>query len=349
MVISQEVSIMVYSCFWKGIETWFSPFRNTHIPHADVENYRAWEAAFERQVYDFLGLNYPAKALFLCLKGIWHFSAGMMRRMGNKQDGTDRIFSGFRAPLPQDFQPETNNLASLRLEVQEETNGITGTIYTVTLEHVPHQIYHHLDQALIPAPYQESFYGPVFFPFILVGFMVPIAVALKENSSRMQSIFIIEQMIVLILKFYDASDVKINTRFEEAGSGAQGAAQENPATPQELQTQSGSSSATESPVGDNGTIDHESRSTTASTHSVVLPITHNLERGDTPPDPKSPNTTQPVANDQMNIRELSESGAPAQGGTADNSASALPQVGRLEALTSPSSHQPVSCAEIHTS
>jgi hypothetical protein len=62
MAISQEISIMTYSCFYKGVHTWSSP--GWHRPQKQSDTAEEWEKDFEEKFYKFLRMNLIARINF---------------------------------------------------------------------------------------------------------------------------------------------------------------------------------------------------------------------------------------------------------------------------------------------
>lgn len=213
LAVFQEISIMVYSCYHKGIHTWSSPTWRTSIPSSQNGAYERWEANFERQFYDFLNWDYPAKALFWILKQGWTLVVKIKGALGIKQKYTERIFSAFRAPLSSDFKPEL--VETLKIDIQEvQQNNTTNHLYSIVFENIPQSIFASLDKPLRPADDQRMLFGPVFLSFILIGMVAQIAFSILDVSAQAQSFWLIEQWIVIVFKYYDFSYVKVNTLFE---------------------------------------------------------------------------------------------------------------------------------------
>ena len=66
MAISQEISVAVYSCFYKGVHTW--PTLEWRPPKDQDDVAGEWEKDFEGKFYKFLGMNLIAKINFRVIK-----------------------------------------------------------------------------------------------------------------------------------------------------------------------------------------------------------------------------------------------------------------------------------------
>jgi hypothetical protein len=214
MVISQEISVMVYSCFYKGVHTWPSP--EWHRPKEQSDTADEWEKGFEEKFYKFLGMNLIAKINFRVIKWAWPYIDRALK--GAKLPGFGRrIFSGFNGPTEREFESSTM-AATLLLKIDEVEYGGSRELYTFRFESVPRSIYGTwvLESSLQAEWYQRAFLGPFIVAFHLPGLIAPILFSLADLHPLAHVYWAVEQGAVNLLKYYDFCNIRVNTRFGEA-------------------------------------------------------------------------------------------------------------------------------------
>jgi hypothetical protein len=214
MAISQEISVMVYSCFYKGVHTWPSPAWRRPKKQSDTAD--EWEKDFEEKFYKFLGMNLIAKINFRVIKWTWAYIDRALK--GAKFSGIGRrIFSGFNGPKEDDFESSTM-AATLLLKINEVEYGGPRELYTFRFESVPQSIYGTwvLETSLQAEWYLRAFLGPFIIAFHLPGLIAPILFSLADLHPLAHVYWVVEQGAVNLLKYYDFCNIRVNTRFGEA-------------------------------------------------------------------------------------------------------------------------------------
>jgi hypothetical protein len=214
MAISQETSVMVYSCFYKGVHTWPTPEWRPPKDQGDVAD--EWEKDFEGKFYKFLGMNLIAKINFRVIKWTWPYIDRALK--GAKLPGIGhRIFSGFKGPKEHEFEISTM-AATLLLKIDEVEYSGHRELYTFRFESVPQSIYgtRILENSLQAEWYLRAFLGPFVLAFQLPGLIAPILFSLADLHPLAHVYWIVEQGAVNLLKYYDFCNIRVNTRFGEA-------------------------------------------------------------------------------------------------------------------------------------
>lgn len=118
VVMCQQVSIITYSTFYKGVSTWASPY-NTGPRWAGNKDK---QDKFRTVLLSELGSNFVARSMFHMIERSW--------RWVWKESLFDRIRS------PEDSEYVNKNM--LRIKVYEDELGCkSNLLYSVTLHQVP--------------------------------------------------------------------------------------------------------------------------------------------------------------------------------------------------------------------
>jgi hypothetical protein len=236
MSIGQEISIMVYSCFYRGIHTWPSP--NWRRPKREGQSEERsdthsgtpsqWETKFEENFYMFLGHNYIAKVVFRITKWSWPWFDRALDRAKLPRPGY-RVFSGFLVPEDIEFEKSVG-AATLCLKVYDEKqSGYRKHLYTETFERVPASIHGPwiLGGSLLAVKSLRLVLGTVLLALLLPSLLAPIIFTFADSHPLAQVYWAVEQGAVVVLKYYDFCGAKVNTRFEEAGLSDRSADQDH--------------------------------------------------------------------------------------------------------------------------
>jgi hypothetical protein len=214
MAISQEMSVMTYSCFYKGVHTWASPAWHPAQKQSDTAD--EWEKDFEKKFYQFLGVNIIAKINFWVIK--WTLPYIDRALKGASLPGIGhRIFSGFNGPEKDEFDREAQ-AATLLLKIHEDEYGGSRELYTFRFERVPQSICgpRVLENSLWAEWYLRAFLGPFIIAFHLPGLIAPVLFSLADLHPLAHVYWVVEQGAVNFLRYYDFCSIRVNTRFGEA-------------------------------------------------------------------------------------------------------------------------------------
>jgi hypothetical protein len=206
MTIFQEVSIVTYSCQYKGVSTWGTP------PSARTGQYWSDEKQkqFQQAVLDEVGRNYLAKWLFLGVERVWPRVFPLSSRIFPENVG-ESIFAKFCSP-PADSFLEGSDLI---LAVHEERPGADEKHqYSITFQKVPEIIVKMMQGYLAPTSGERLVFGYSMLIPALAGIIAPVIFALARPSAFAQIYWLVEQSVVNVVKYYDFCEVSINSKFD---------------------------------------------------------------------------------------------------------------------------------------
>jgi hypothetical protein len=210
---------MTYSCWYKGIDVWFSP---EWTPRAYGRGWKelemqANERVFEKSFGSFLKYNYPARISVSLARQILPRIDAMLRRANLPHPGT-RLFSGFSFLAEEDFYESTNAKTMLLEVFEDKESGVNaeGFAYKILIKQVPDRVRIRLRLAIGPEKALRVVLGPILLLLLTPSLLTPILFALADSNKLAQVYFTVEQSVVLLFKWYDWSKVKVNTRFEES-------------------------------------------------------------------------------------------------------------------------------------
>lgn len=222
IAIGQEISIMTYSCFYKGVHTWASPGwrRPGRTPPAGGSTSRdgddgvrsSWERDFERNFYAHLGPNFLAVVVFRLVSSAWPLVDGALKWMGAWRPGP-RIFSGFVAPRDDEFDKRAG-ARTFQLHVFDvQQNSSEKLLYVVRFERVPRAIAIRLKSSLKAKRILRLVLGPILFCLVLAGLVAPFMLSLGNVAPAVGVYWAVEQFAVIVLKYYDCCNIFVNTKF----------------------------------------------------------------------------------------------------------------------------------------
>lgn len=207
MVIFQELSIMTYSCQYKGVSTWGT------APSARMGKY--WneekQKEFKNAVLDEIGRHYFAKCIFLGIERVWHTAYPLSSWMFPPDHVGEFMFAKFCSPAADRFT-EGNDLI---VTVHEKwPSAEEKHLYSITFRRVPDIVVREMQSYLMPSTEQRLWFGyPTLIP-ALAGIIAPILFTLGQPSTFALIYWLVEQSIVNLVKYYDFSECSINSKFD---------------------------------------------------------------------------------------------------------------------------------------
>ncbi|KAL4911203.1 hypothetical protein BDW74DRAFT_172669 [Aspergillus multicolor] len=202
ITIFQQSSIFTYSCHYKGVYTWACP--GTRFNTWVWDNAR--QQAFSASVWTHLGWNYPAKAFYLLLELLW---ARAISWIVPSQKRNEPIYSNFQTPSADEF---ANAQGRLEVRIAERTTTTVRDLYDIHFLNVPESVKLSLQRPLIPSDFEMRLFGgstaiPTFF-----GIFEPVVVGVLNAEPVPKALYLIEQLVVALFRYYDFSDRSVNTK-----------------------------------------------------------------------------------------------------------------------------------------
>ncbi|KAL4938229.1 hypothetical protein BDV06DRAFT_232030 [Aspergillus oleicola] len=202
ITIFQESSIFTYSCYYKGVYTWAYP----------GPRFSAWawddarQQAFSTLVWTHLGWNYPAKIFCFLLELIW---APAISWLVPSQERNAPMYSNFQSPSVDEF---ANAQGRLEVRVAERTSSIVRDLYDIQFLNVPEAIKLGLQRPLVPSDIEIWLFGGSTAIPTFIGIFEPFIVGVLNADPVPKALYLLEQAVVAVLRYYDFSDRSINTK-----------------------------------------------------------------------------------------------------------------------------------------
>lgn len=222
IVAAQGISIVTYSCQYKGIYTWGSPpfkcccgKRNKQGPCWTTDE----QKEFRNQLLNDIGRNYLAMMIFWTVVGIWPLLSSLEKAAKRWRllpemapEIGDTIFSLFCSPADKDFKDDA--LAIIVSIYEEKPNAKENLIHEITFRNVPLEIYDQPFWHLSATRMMKLILAFPVFISAVAGLVSPVIFSLVHPNPVAQIYWIFEQVMVNAIKYYDFSDRTINTKFD---------------------------------------------------------------------------------------------------------------------------------------
>lgn len=234
VVLFQESTVMTYTNQFKGITT----FARTHPddgPGLEGRARRLWaenpelQSEFEGKVLEYqfrlFLLAFPAMITMWVAKTIWPVGNKITKRI-NKSLGRfspehgdllpdigRRIFSRWATPSDAEFTSEASKL--LRLQIFEgDSTTDQSPAYTIIFKDVPALLLTEMKSPYMPRENLERWTWMLILTIGITGVFAPGAFALFHPHAGLQIYYLVEQLLILVTKYGDFSNLLINTKFD---------------------------------------------------------------------------------------------------------------------------------------
>jgi hypothetical protein len=205
LTIFQASSIFTYSCHYKGVCTWASP------PFFRSDQFQAWTWDQARQD-TFAALvrtslyrwDYPTIAFHHLVEFLW--SPVISHIVPCHLPGA-AMYSMFRSPPQEEFMMGGH----LEVRISERTSSSVRDVFNIRFINVPEAITLLLRGPLIPSYDQKILFGGVTSLPALVGIAEPVIIGVVEASAVPKALYLLEQLVVALFRYYDFCDSSINT------------------------------------------------------------------------------------------------------------------------------------------
>ncbi|KAL3473088.1 hypothetical protein BJX99DRAFT_249156 [Aspergillus californicus] len=201
----QLSSVLTYSCQYKGVCTWASPWL-----HRFAEN--DWnekqQEAFSGFIWTHLKWDFFAKALFWTAGRLW--SPLMSSIVPSGYPGST-MFANFGSPQERDCV----NGGELLVTISEKTPVTDHSIFRICFRNVPEQLKFYMERPLRPDDQHRRIMGwPLVLP-VFCTILEPIILALGDTIPAGQTCYLIEQVVLAVMRYYDFGRISINTVLED--------------------------------------------------------------------------------------------------------------------------------------
>lgn len=205
LTIFQASSILTYSCHYKGVCTWASP------PFFRSDLFRAWtwdearQDAFAALVranlcrWDYLTIPFHRLVEFLWSPVISYIVPYHLRGAP--------MYSMFRSPPQQEFATG----GRLEVRISERTSSTVRDVFNIRFINMPEAITRLLQGPLIPSYEEKILFGGLTALPVLVGIAEPVVVGVLEASAVPKALYLLEQAVVALFRYYDFCGSSINT------------------------------------------------------------------------------------------------------------------------------------------
>lgn len=205
LTVFQASSIFTYSCHYKGVCTWASP------PFFRSDQFEAWawdqvrQDAFAASVRTCLcRWDYPTILFYRLVEFLW--SPVISHIVPYHIPGAS-MYSMFRSP-PQD---EFSTGGCLEVRISERTSISVQDVFDIRFVDVPKAIKLLLRGPLIPSYEEKILFGGLTALLALVGIVEPVVVGVMEASGVPKALYLLEQAVVALSRYYDFCGSSINT------------------------------------------------------------------------------------------------------------------------------------------
>lgn len=222
VVLFQESTVMTYTNQFKGITT----FARTHPDDGPGGRSRtSWAAdpelqsKFERKVLRyqcrFFPLALPATITMWVAKIIWPVGNKIIKRINKNDllpDIGPRMFSRWAMPSDAEFTSQDAKL--LRLQIFEgDSTKDQSPAYTIVFKDVPALLLTEMGSPYMPREKLERWTWMLIWTIGTTGVIAPAAFALLHPHAGLQTYWLVEQFLVMVMKYGDVSNLLINTKF----------------------------------------------------------------------------------------------------------------------------------------
>jgi hypothetical protein len=205
LTIFQASSILTYSCHYKGVCTWASP------PFFRSDRFQAWTWDQARQD-EFAVLvrtslcrwDYPTIAFHRLVEFLW--SPVISYIVPGHLPGAP-MYSMFRSPPQEEFATG----GRLEVRISERTSSAVRDVFNIRFVDVPEIIALLLRAPLIPSYAEKILFGGLAALPALVGIAEPVVVGVVEASAVPKALYLLEQAVVALFRYYDFCGSSINT------------------------------------------------------------------------------------------------------------------------------------------
>lgn len=205
LTVFQASSIFTYSCHYKGVCTWASP------PFFRSDKFKAWtwdqvrQDAFAASVRTCLcRWDYPTILFHRLVEILW---SPVISRIVPCHNPGAPMYSMFRSPPQNEFA--TGGLLEVR--ISERTSNSVRDVFNLRFVDVPEAITLLLRGPLIPSYEEKILFGGLTALLALVGIAEPVVVGVMEASAVPKALYLLEQAVVALFRYYDFCGSSINT------------------------------------------------------------------------------------------------------------------------------------------
>lgn len=202
---------MTYSCFYKSVYTWATPTPQD-------PRFEAWswneekQESFSKSVWLELGHHYHAKVFFYIIEVSWPLVVS--RLLSRLFPGIERhksMFAAFQSPPEDEFV----HGGELELTVWEKGMASEYPIFKVNFMKVPGIISILMKSPLVPSALGKRIFGLSTIVPIMFGIFDAIIIGCSDSTPVPKILYTVEQLGVSVLRYYDLSDVSINTKLDD--------------------------------------------------------------------------------------------------------------------------------------
>jgi hypothetical protein len=189
---------MTYSAQYKGVANWFSP-----ISSGPRWNQREQDE-FSNLVVKNIGWAFHARVLFWIL------------RKGFAAAGTP-VFSMFNSPPSSDYTADTVEIRMSVYDDDDTARRDQSPLYTVSFCNTPRIVGYGMQKTLVGSFEEQLWLGiPVVVLSMFGVFTSVVLVFWNTTNGAARYFWLVEQLAVNCLKYYDWEDLSVNTSFEKA-------------------------------------------------------------------------------------------------------------------------------------
>jgi hypothetical protein len=213
LVSCQTLSLVTYFLQYKGVSSWGSP------PSRDGggRTGRFWEAntqeSFRARVIAQIGRYNPALITFLLADWAWPHLPSWLKAQIHPNSGPT-LFSCFADP-PEDAYSDSQTSVQMKLEIFEghEIDRNRKPIRTIEFTHVPGVLRYEMQTALHGTPIYRVSIIPIGL-CALFGLVGPYVFAILHPTPAVKMYYLVEQVMVWLLRYDDVPERSINSKFE---------------------------------------------------------------------------------------------------------------------------------------
>ena len=201
VVVTQTGSVLTYSCQYKAVGTWFSPVDETPTgPFWDSET----QDTFRALIWENMSYMWHAKFVF------WILEKTLVTITGRP------CFSKFTSPSQTEYEVE-NGATDLELLVyDDDVSPVVDRApkYTIRFRNTPRIVVACLQSALYGTSGQKLTFGVPSLALGFCGVVAPVLFAYFDPlDPKAKYYWVLEQIVVSLVKYYDWEDWGINTTF----------------------------------------------------------------------------------------------------------------------------------------
>jgi hypothetical protein len=117
------------------------------------------------------------------------------------------MYSTFCSPPQEEFAMG----GRLEVRISERTSNLVRDVFDIQFVNVPETIKLLLQRPLIPSHEQKILFGGLTALLALVGISEPVVVGVMEASAVPKALYLLEQAVVALFRYYDFCGKSINT------------------------------------------------------------------------------------------------------------------------------------------